>query len=74
MYGNERQEKLDGLIPNYVSRGDEGIDNAFDSMVLGFIEAAEGHLRKQSEEETLFCMGCHTTIGSTIDQTFAFPR
>jgi hypothetical protein len=74
MYGNERQEKLDGVLPNYVSRGDEGIDNAFGWMVLGFIEAAEGHLRKQSEEETLFCMGCHTTLGTTIDQTFAFPR
>ncbi len=74
MYGNERQEKLDGVLPNYVSRGDEGIDNGFGWMVLGFIEAAEGHLRKQSEEETLFCMGCHTTLGTTIDQTFAFPR
>ena len=73
-YGNENQEKIDGLLPKYVSRGDEGIDNSFGWMVLGFIEAAEGHLRKQSEEETLFCMGCHTTIGTTIDQTFAFPR
>ena len=73
-YGNENQEKIDGLLPKYVSRGDEGMDNSFGWMVLGFIEAAEGHLRKQSEEETLFCMGCHTTIGTTIDQTFAFPR
>ncbi|MCG8489600.1 MAG: hypothetical protein MI756_19185 [Chromatiales bacterium] len=74
MYGNEKQEKLDGNLPNYVSRGDHGLDNGFGWMVLGFIEAADGHLRKQSEEETLFCMGCHTSIGSTIDQTFAFPR
>jgi hypothetical protein len=74
MYGNERQEKIDGLLPNYVNRGDEGVDNGFGWMVLGFIEAKEGHLRKQSQEEHLFCMGCHTTIGSTIDQTFAFPR
>ncbi|MES9853258.1 MAG: hypothetical protein ABW170_15690 [Candidatus Thiodiazotropha sp. L084R] len=73
-YGNEKQEKLDGNLPNYVSRGDNGLDNGFGWLVLGFIEAADGHLRKQSEEETLFCMGCHTSIGSTIDQTFAFPR
>ncbi len=73
-YGNERQEKIDSMLPVYVSRGDEGVDNGFGWKVLGFIEAAEGHLRKQSEEETLFCMGCHTTIGTTIDQTFAFPR
>lgn len=74
LYGNERQEKIDGLLPRYTSRGDEGVDNGFGWLVLGFIEAAEGHLRKQSEEEHRFCMGCHTTIGSTIDQTFAFPR
>jgi hypothetical protein len=74
MYGNEKQEKLDDNLPNFVSRGDNGLDNGFGWLVLGFIEAADGHLRKQSEEETTFCMGCHTTIGSTIDQTFAFPR
>ncbi|MEW8538693.1 MAG: hypothetical protein AB2565_01400 [Candidatus Thiodiazotropha endolucinida] len=74
MYGNEKQEKIDGNLPNFVSRGDNGLDNGFGWLVLGFIEAADGHLRKQSEEETTFCMGCHTTIGSTIDQTFAFPR
>lgn len=73
-YDNERQEKNDGLLPNYISRGDNGIDNGFGWYVLGFIEAREDHLRKQSEEEQLFCMGCHTTLGSTIDQTFAFPR
>ena len=74
LYGNERQEKIDELLPVYLSRGDQGVDNGFGWMVLGFIEAKEGHLRKQSEEELRFCMGCHTTIGTTIDQTFAFPR
>ncbi|MEW8433848.1 MAG: hypothetical protein AB2629_07515 [Candidatus Thiodiazotropha sp.] len=74
LYGNEKQEKIDGILPNFVSRGDSGLDNGFGWLILGFIEAADGHLRKQSEEETTFCMGCHTSIGSTIDQTFAFPR
>lgn len=74
LYGKEKQEKIDANLPNFVSRGDQGLDNGFGWLVLGFIEAADGHLRKQSEEETLFCMGCHTTLGSTIDQTFAFPR
>lgn len=73
-YGNEKQEKTDGNLPQYINRGTQGTDNGFGWMVLGFIEAGEGHLRLQSQEETLFCMGCHTTIGSTIDQTFAFPR
>jgi len=74
MYGNERQEKIDGLLPKYIHRGDRGTDNAFGWMLLGFIEGGDGHLRMQSEEEQLFCMGCHTTIGSTVDQTFAFAR
>lgn len=74
MYGNERQEKIDGLLPKYISRGDKGMDNSFGWMVMGFIENADGALRRQSREEHLFCMGCHTTIGSTVDQTFAFPR
>src|SRR5690606_38597639 len=25
-------------------------------------------------EENLFCMGCHTSLGSTIDNTFSFAR
>ncbi len=74
MYINERQEKRDGLLPLYINRGDKGTDNAFGWMLLGFIEDEDGHLRMQTEEENFFCMGCHTTIGTTIDQTFAFGR
>lgn len=40
----------------------------------GFIEDAEGQLRPQSKEETLFCMGCHSGIGATTDTVFSFPR
>lgn len=74
LYGNEQQEKREGNLPSFVDRGDHGIDNGMGWMVLGFIEGADGELRKQSHEEELFCMGCHTTIGTTVDQTFAFPR
>jgi hypothetical protein len=73
-YGNERQEKVDGNLPYYINRGDKGTNNGFGWTLIGFIESDDGHLRLQNEEETLFCMGCHTTIGSTIDHTFAFPR
>lgn len=72
-YGNEAQEKIDGLLPKFVYKV-EGSPNEFGWKILGFIENKEGWLRAQSQEETFFCMGCHTTIGSTIDQTFAFPR
>ncbi|MGB1092571.1 MAG: hypothetical protein ACPGYX_10625, partial [Oceanobacter sp.] len=72
-YGNENQEKIDGILPKYTYRV-TGTSNEFGWNVLGFIEGEDGQLRAQSREESLFCMGCHTTIGSTIDQTFAFPR
>lgn len=40
----------------------------------GFIEDRDGNLRPQSQEETLFCMGCHGGIGATTDTIFSFPR
>ena len=51
-----------------------GLKNDFGWLVLGFIEDKQGELRPQTKEEQLFCMGCHSTMGATIDQTFAFPR
>ena len=72
-YGNEQQEKIDGLLPKYIYRP-EGSSNEFGWELLGFIEDRQGRLRLQDREETHFCMGCHTTVGSTIDQTFAFAR
>jgi hypothetical protein len=72
-YGNESQEKIDENLPNYHYKR-TGTSNAFGWKVLGFIEDKQGRLRVQSREESLFCMGCHSTVGSTIDQTFAFPR
>lgn len=73
-YGNERQEKIEGNLPSYVIRPEKGTNNNFGWVVHGFIENKDGSLRQQNQEETYFCMGCHTTIGNTIDQTFAFPR
>ena len=54
--------------------GDLGYDNGFGWYVQGFIEDARGDLRPQSTEEGLFCMGCHASIGATVDSTFAFAR
>jgi hypothetical protein len=72
-YGNEQQEKIDGKLPTY-SYKTTGSANEFGWKLLGFIEDHQGRLRLQNREETMFCMGCHKTIGSTIDQTFSFPR
>jgi hypothetical protein len=73
-YANERKEKLDGALPHFVDRGDEGFDNGLGWFVQGFIEDYDGELRPQSYEEGLFCMGCHTAVGTTIDSTFSFAR
>jgi hypothetical protein len=43
-------------------------------VIHGFIENRQGRLRVATFEENLFCMGCHTSIGATIDKTFSFPR
>lgn len=73
-YTNERLEKLDGQLPYYVWLGDRGYDNGFGWELSGFIEDKNGALRPQSREETLFCMGCHSTVGATMDQSFSFAR
>ncbi len=74
LYGNENQEKIDENLPRYIDLGDRGMDTGFGWTLLGFIEAADGSLRPQTNEEQFFCRGCHSTVGATLDQTWAFPR
>ena len=74
LYDAEWEEKYQGNEPSYSSLGEKGLDNAMGWWVQGFIEDADGHLRPQNYEETFHCMGCHTTIGTTIDQIFSFSR
>ena len=73
-YQLENFEKELGHLPQYQYLGDKGLDNKFGWAVQGFIESHDGRLRTLTYEENLFCMGCHTSIGATIDKTFAFPR
>lgn len=73
-YANERKEKLLGQLPNFINLHDEGFDNGQGWYLQGFIEDYDGSLRPQSYEERLFCMGCHSAIGTTIDSTFSFAR
>lgn len=40
----------------------------------GFIEDANGDLRPQTYEEDMFCVGCHSGIGATVDASFVFVR
>jgi hypothetical protein len=74
LYDNEKQEKIEASPPYYADFRELGVDNGYGWLVQGYIEDAAGNLRSNSYEETLFCMGCHSTIGSTIDHVFAFGR
>lgn len=67
-------EKEAGALPRPPLVGDHGLDNGYGWSVQGFIEGVDGQLRTATYEENLFCMGCHSSIGATIDKTFAFPR
>ncbi|MEW6989606.1 hypothetical protein AADZ91_02860 [Colwelliaceae bacterium 6441] len=73
-YRRERKEKLDEQLPHYTKIKDNGFNNKFGWLIQGFIEDYAGELRPQSHEETFYCMGCHSAIGTTIDQTFSLPR
>ena len=73
-YEHERDEKEDGLSPLFPGSPLVGLRNVFGWQFQGFIENAAGQLRVQTEEEHLFCLGCHTSLGVTVDQTFAFAR
>jgi hypothetical protein len=73
-YSNEYSEKAEGNLPQYPDHGQAGLDNKMGWRIQGFIEDKDGRLRFNTYEETAFCMGCHNSIGSTIDKTFGFPR
>ena len=73
-YQLEAFEKELGNLPRYHLLGDHGLDGKFGWALQGFIEDGDGALRAATYEETLFCMGCHTSVGATIDKTFGFPR
>lgn len=73
-YQVEAFEKEVGNLPGYQNVGDHGIDNGIGWAIQGFIEDRQGRLRVSTYEENLFCMGCHNSIGATIDKTFSFAR
>lgn len=73
-YQVESFEKAAGNLPGYMNIGDHGLDNGSGWAIHGFIENADGRLRANTFEENMFCMGCHNSIGSTIDKTFSFAR
>lgn len=73
-YYLEQKEKNSENLPQVKQQGDKGINTGFGWTVNGYIENEQGELRHQYDQELAFCGGCHKTIGSTLDQTFSFPR
>jgi hypothetical protein len=74
LYREEGYEKDAGYLPGYTRLDDNGLDNGMGWAIQGFIEGRDGRLRASTHEENLFCMGCHNSIGATIDKTFSMAR
>jgi len=72
-YGEAKEKHYENL-PAVQDYGHKGMSNRQGWTLWGFIEDEQGELRKQHFEEQFFCMGCHKSVGTTIDTTFAFPR
>ena len=74
VYEEELNEKADGVLPKFAGSPRVGLRNGFGWQLQGFIEDPAGRLRLQTEEEHRWCMGCHGTIGVTVDSTFTLTR
>ncbi len=73
--GRELVEFFGEMLPeSFVGNYKIGMETGNGWVFQGFIEDRNGKLRPQTNEETLFCMGCHSFLGATTDATFAFPR
>lgn len=73
-YADDARETEAGGRSRYTGTAFTGQSNDFGWTFQGYIEDARGRLRLQTREEQLYCMGCHTGIGVTVDGTFAMPR
>jgi hypothetical protein len=73
-YAEDAREQLTGGWPYFGGDAFTGIFNEYGWRLQGYIEDAEGRLRLQTREEQVYCMGCHSGIGVTVDGTFSLPR
>jgi len=61
-------------LRSIAGNSEEGLQTGLGWTYQGFIEDAQGELRPQNYEETLYCIGCHSGIGAIADSTFVFQR
>jgi hypothetical protein len=50
------------------------IDNSAGWILAAYIENREGELRPQTTEELMQCLGCHSSVGNTVDAVWSFQR
>ncbi|HUP92897.1 MAG TPA: hypothetical protein VM074_11670 [Solimonas sp.] len=74
VYFEAKREKERGGLPFFGGTPQYGVHNELGWQYHAFIEDEAGRLRMQTLEEHYFCMGCHTNLGVTVDQTFGWPR
>lgn len=73
-YAEEAHEQAIGDRPHYSGTALLGETNGWGWRYQGYIEDAQGRLRLQTNEEQLSCMGCHSSLGVTVDSSFSLPR
>lgn len=50
------------------------IENGAGWILAAFIESRTGEIRPQTTEELLQCLGCHSSVGNTVDAVWSFQR
>lgn len=58
----------------YLGDPERGVESKLGWVYQGFIEDAQGRLRPQTQEESQFCVGCHSGLSATDDGIFSFSR
>ncbi|MHC4392339.1 MAG: hypothetical protein ACYS22_13650, partial [Planctomycetota bacterium] len=74
VFAYEKWQKERGALPKIDGNPVRGFHNEQGWRLQGFIEDARGNLRLQTREEHEFCMGCHKSLGVTVDTTFTLAR
>lgn len=74
IYEAEVNDLTQGVLAFFRGDVEHGLKNDTGWIFQGFIEDRSGELRPQTEEETTYCMGCHSHLGTTTDSIFSFTR
>jgi hypothetical protein len=73
-FAEDAREMATGGWPYFGGDAFSGIFSEYGWQLQAYIEQADGRLRLQTREEQMFCMGCHSGIGVTVDASFSLPR